>query len=208
MIPGEILFLVATAIFSATGVLATSRHSMDVLSLVIVGVVTAIGGGTIRDLLLDVPVFWLRAPEYLYVAAAAAAAAFFLERWIRETERLLLYLDGIAMAMFAALALNRVLAMGFSPGVATVMGILTGVGGGVIRDVVTDGQTILLRRELYITPILVGASVFYALRALTPLSPGTCTAVMMALTAGLRLGSLRFGWGFPDWLVHDRPSRD
>jgi uncharacterized membrane protein YeiH len=208
MIPGEILFLVATAIFSATGVLATSRHSMDVLSLVIVGVVTAIGGGTIRDLLLDVPVFWLRAPEYLYVAAAAAAAAFFFERWIRETERLLLYLDGIAMAMFAALALNRVLAMGFSPGVATVMGILTGVGGGVIRDVVTDGPTILLRRELYITPILVGASVFYALRALTPLEPGTCTAVMMALTAGLRLGSLRFGWGFPDWLVYDRPTRN
>lgn len=208
MTPGETLFLVATAIFSVTGVLATSRHSMDVLGLVVVGVVTAIGGGTIRDLLIDVPVFWLREPQYLYVAAGAAAAAFFFERWIRETERLLLYLDGIATAMFASLAMNRVLAMGFDPAVATTMGVVTAVGGGVIRDVVTDSETILLRRELYITPILVGALVFYALRELTTLPPQTATLAMMGVTAAIRVGSLHFGWFFPDWLVYQRRTRE
>lgn len=198
----ELLLTLGTAIFAITGVLAAARQSMDALSFVIIGVVTAIGGGTLRDLMLDVPVFWLQEPAYLYVSAAAAALTFFFERWIRETERLLLYLDGVATALFAALALQKTLGLGHGPGVATVMGVITGVGGGVIRDVVTGHPTILLRRELYITPILAGSAVYFALHELSRLDTDTLATMAIAIVALIRLGALRFGWAFPDWLTY------
>ena len=84
------LFLLATAVFSITGVLAAARQNMDVLGLVIIGMVTAIGGGTLRDMMLDVPVFWLADPTYTIVAAVAAALTFFFERRFRATEQALL----------------------------------------------------------------------------------------------------------------------
>ena len=93
------LFLLATAVFSITGVLAAARQNMDVLGLVIIGMVTAIGGGTLRDVMLDVPVFWLADPTYTIVAAIAAALTFFFERRFRATEQALLYLDGVATAI-------------------------------------------------------------------------------------------------------------
>ena len=201
----ELVLTLATAIFAITGVLAAVRQSMDALSFVIIGVITAIGGGTLRDMVLDVPVFWLQQPAYLYVSAGAAALTFFFERWIRETERLLLYLDGIATAMFAALALQKTLGLGYGAGIATVMGVITGAGGGVIRDVVTGHPTILLRRELYITPILAGSAAYFALRGFTSLDAGTLSVLAIALIAAIRLGAVRFAWAFPDWLTYRGP---
>lgn len=198
----ELLVTLATAIFAVTGVLAAARQSMDALSFVIIGVVTAIGGGTLRDLVLDVPVFWLLEPDYLTVPAVASALAFFFERWIRETERLLLYLDGIATAMFAGLALQKTLVLGHGAGVAVVMAVIAGAGGGIIRDVMTGHPTILLRRELYITPIIVGCSGYFVLREITPLGAGTLSTLAIAIIAAIRIGSVRWGWAFPDWLTY------
>src|SRR5688572_25367025 len=130
MTANDMLFQIATAVFAVTGVLAAARQNMDVMSFVIIGVVTAIGGGTLRDLMLDTRVFWLEDPTLLYVASAAAIATFFFEQIFRATYKALLYLDAFATAVFTILAIEKTLRLGFGPGVAVVMGVITGIGGG------------------------------------------------------------------------------
>ncbi|HZF26126.1 MAG TPA: TRIC cation channel family protein [Steroidobacteraceae bacterium] len=202
----ELLFLLGTAVFAVTGVLAAARQNMDVMSFVIIGVVTAIGGGTLRDLMLDQPLFWLAQPAYLSVAAGAALATFFFERRFRATLRGFLYLDAIATALYTVLAIEKTLRLGFSAGVAVIMGVITGIGGGVIRDLMTGQPTILMRRELYMTPILLGGVFYIALRATNWLEPAYVSALAMLAIAGMRLGAIRWGWAFPDWLTY-RPLR-
>ena len=196
-----VLFHVGAAVFAVTGVLAAARQNMDVMSFVIVGVVTAVGGGTLRDLMLDERLFWLEDSSYLYVAALAAVATFFFEQRFRATLRAFLYLDAIATALFTVLAIEKTLRLGFEPGIAVVMGVITGIGGGVIRDVLTGQPTILMRRELYMTPILLGGGLHVALRAMTPLDAAAGWLAMLTIVA-VRLGAIRWGWAFPDWLTY------
>ena len=199
--PTAIAFLLGTAVFAATGVLAAARQDMDALSVIVIGVVTALGGGTLRDVILDVPVFWLAQPLYLYVPVAASLATFFFERWLRSTERPLLYLDGFATSLFVILATGKSLGLGYGAGVSIVMGVITGVGGGLIRDVITGHPTILLSRELYITPILVGGSLYLWLRDAPFVEPGEATIAGATAIAVLRAGAIMWGWAFPDWLT-------
>jgi uncharacterized membrane protein YeiH len=178
---------------------------MDIMSFVIIGVVTAIGGGTLRDLMLNVPVFWLVDTTYLYVATAAALATFFFERRFRATLRALLYLDALATAVFTVLAIEKALGLGFRAGVSVVMGIITGIGGGLIRDVLTGQPTILMRRELYMTPILIGGALYVG--ALTQVTPAAASLLAIVAITAVRLGAIRWGWAFPDWLTY-KPGRD
>jgi len=204
--PSAVAFLFGTAVFAATGVLAAARQDMDALSVIVIGVVTALGGGTLRDVILDVPVFWLHQPLYLYVPVLASLGTFFFERWLRLTERSLLYLDGFASALFVVLAADKSLDLGHGAGVAIVMGVITGVGGGLIRDVITGHPTILLSRELYITPILVGGALYLLLRDAPFLDRGEATIAGATAIAVLRAGAIMWGWAFPDWLTY-RQSR-
>ncbi len=198
----ELLYLGGAAIFAATGVLAAARQDMDLLSLVIIGIVTAVGGGTMRDLMLDVEVFWISNPLTVYVASAAAVLTFFMERRARVTEKGLLYLDGIATALFAILATEKTLDLGHAPGIALVMGVITAIGGGLVRDVITGHPTVLMRRELYITPVLAGGLLHLALRGNTNLEPSTIAVASIILVAAIRVAALRFGWAFPAWLTY------
>lgn len=200
------MFLFGAAVFAITGVLAAARHNMDVLSFIVIGVVTATGGGTLRDLMLDQPLFWLSEPRYLYVAAAAAVATFFFERRFRATLRAFLYLDAIATAVYTVLSTENTLRLGFTPGIAVVMGVITGIGGGVIRDLMTGQETILMRRELYMTPILLGGMLYIVLRVGGVLEPASAAWLAMLAITAIRLAAIRWGWAFPDWLTY-RPLR-
>lgn len=175
---------------------------MDLLSLVIIGIVTAVGGGTIRDLMLDVEVFWIGNPITVSVAAVAAVLTFFMERRARVTEQMLLYLDGIATALFAILATEKTLLLGHHPSIALVMGVITAVGGGLLRDVITGHPTVLMRREIYITPVLAGGLLYLLLRSGTSLPSTSIVVASIVLVAALRVAALRFGWAFPVWLTY------
>ncbi|MCC6172902.1 MAG: trimeric intracellular cation channel family protein [Gammaproteobacteria bacterium] len=197
-----LLLQTGVAVFAITGVLAAARQNMDLLSLIVIGVVTAIGGGTLRDLMLDAPVFWLEDANYLYVSALAAIGTFVFEKRFRTTERALLYLDGVAAAVFAVLAAEKTLRLGFAPGVALVMGVITGIGGGLIRDVVTGHPTLLLRRELYMTPILAGGGLYLLLRGFTDLPLAVAQLAAMATITAVRSGAIRYDWEFPAALTY------
>lgn len=205
MTANEILFLLATGVFAITGVLAAARQNMDVMSFVIIGVVTAIGGGTLRDVVLGTQVFWLHDPAYLYVASAAAVATFFFERVFRATYNAFLYLDAVATAVFTILAAEKTLRLGFGPGIAIVMGVITGIGGGIIRDLLTGAPTILLRRELYMTPIIIGGALYVGARYVVEMPQIYVSSLAIAVIAAVRLAAIRWGWCFPDWLTY-RPA--
>ena len=206
MTSNEILFLIGAAVFAITGVLAAARQNMDVMSFIVIGVVTAIGGGTMRDLILGLRPFWLGQPAYLYVTSAAAVATFFFERRFRAGYNALLYLDALATAVFTIIATERTLHLGFEPGIAVLMGVITGIGGGILRDLLTSQPTILMRRELYMTPIIIGGALYCVTRKNAELAPLYVSLLAIVVITLVRLGAIRWQWAFPDWLTY-RPAK-
>ncbi len=116
------LGLLGIAAFSMTGVIAAGRKGMDIFSIVLLGVVTALGGGTLRDIILDTDIFWLNDLYYLWVSIAASALTFFLVRYVKHVLRLLLFVDAFGLSLFTVLAMEKTLSLGFSTPVAVLMG--------------------------------------------------------------------------------------
>lgn len=193
--------IIGTALFAITGVLAVTRRGLDVVGAAVLGMVTALGGGTMRDLIIDVTPFWIADFNYVWAAAAGALTAFWIGARFRNTYRGLLYLDALGVAMFAMTAADKVLLRGLSEPVAVIMGVLTGIGGGLIRDVLAGRQTLLMSREIYATPILLGCIAFVSLRSLVPMFeyPGVSG---FAIIAGLRAIAIYLHLEMPEWLTH------
>lgn len=160
--------MAGTAVFAISGVLAVTRRGLDVVGAVMLGLVTAIGGGTIRDLVVGIRPFWISDFNYAWAACAGALAAFWIGGLFRSALKGVLYLDALGAALFAIAAANKVLVLTGSAPVAVVMGVLTGIGGGLIRDVLAGRQTLLMGRDIYATPILFGCAAFVLLRLAAP----------------------------------------
>ena len=188
----------AVAVFGATGALAAARRKHDIVTFAFFAAVTGVGGGTLRDLLIDAPVFWVARPGYLVMCLAAAVAVWLLGR---RTWRmgLLLWLDAIGMAAYAVVGAAKALSLGVHPISAAVMGVLTACFGGIIRDVLANEPSVLLRREIYVTAALLGAGVFVAL-ATFGVDRLVAGGAGFIVALAIRGGALRFGWslhGFP-----------
>ena len=167
-LPFYVFELLGIAIFAITGVLAVTRRGLDVFAAIVLGLVTALGGGTMRDMIIRGPVFWLQDFNYVWAGIAGALAAFWIGWFFRSTYRGLLYLDALGAAIFTVLAAYKVLSYGLSAPTAVILGILTGIGGGLIRDVLAGRPTLLMSREIYATPILCGCTVFVTLHSFVP----------------------------------------
>jgi len=193
--------LFATVTFSVTGVLAARAHNMDLVGIIVVGVVTAVGGGTIRDMILAVPVFWVADANYLLAAVAAAVATFLARDRIQRRMQWLLYLDALGVAMFASLAVVKSLDLGLGAAPALVMGVITGIGGGIIRDLLTGRPTLIMSRDLYATPILFGVAVQLLLLRMPGVDPALATVIGGALIFGSRSAAVFLHWQMPDILT-------
>ena len=198
------LQMLGTAVFAVTGVLAVNRRGLDVFGGVVLGTVTSLGGGTIRDLIIRAPVFWLVDTNYLVVAIAAALVAFFASRMIRTTYALLLYLDALGAALFGIQATEKVLGLGHAPAIAVSMGVLTSIGGGLLRDVLAGRPTLLMSREIYATPILFGCALYAALRHIRP--GVTTLALAVAVIFCIRAAAIRWHVKMPAWLTSRDPE--
>ena len=193
--------MVGTAVFAITGVLAVTRRGLDVFGALVLGIVTALGGGTVRDLIIGARPFWLDDFNYVWAAAAGALAAFSIGSLFRNTYRGLLYLDAVGAALFAVTAANKVLSLNLSAPVAVAMGVLTGIGGGLIRDVLAGRPTLLMSREIYATPILLGCIAFVLLRGLTPPVP-YAAVIGAAIIFLVRALAIYRHLEMPPWLTH------
>jgi uncharacterized membrane protein YeiH len=155
----------AVAVFGATGALAAARRKHDFVTFAFFAAITGVGGGTMRDLLLDAPVFWVNRPDYLVACILAALAV-----WVFGTGqarlKVLLWLDALGMAAYSVVGAAKAISLGAPPISAIVMGVLTACFGGIIRDVLAEEPSVLLRRELYVSCAVIGAATFVALEAL------------------------------------------
>ncbi|MBW4483424.1 MAG: trimeric intracellular cation channel family protein [Tildeniella torsiva UHER 1998/13D] len=186
-----VLAQVGVAVFAVSGVLSAARQRLDIFSIVVVGLLTAIGGGTLRDVILNAPVFWLLDLTAFWVALGASFATFVGIRFILKLPlRLLSYLDAMGVALFAVQAIDKTLLFGYPAAVAVVMGLITSIAGGIIRDVVTHRPTLLLSRELYATPIVLGGILYVVLLHLMP-SP-FCRLIAMGVIFGIRAIAIRW----------------
>ena len=177
--------MLGTAVFAITGVLAIQKAGVDVFGAVVLGIITAIGGGTVRDLLLDQPIFWIADFNYIWVGLIAAALAFFLTKRFQQRYRLLLYLDGFAAALFGLVATEKVLGLHLAAPFAVMMGVLTSIGGGIVRDVLAGRTSLLMSREIYATPILLGCALYVLLRDVVP-NIQIAGWIALIFTSGLR----------------------
>jgi len=200
-VPFYYLEMLGTAVFAITGVLAVTRRGLDIIGAVVLGIVTALGGGTLRDLIIGAPPFWMLDFNYVWSALAGALAAFWIGSAFRNAYRGLLYLDAVGAALFAVSAANKVLLLSLGGPVAVTMGVLTGIGGGLIRDVLAGRQTLLMSREIYATPILIGCIVFVAIRTSAPQFP-YAAAIGFAIIFGVRALAIYRHLEMPVWLTH------
>ena len=193
--------LLGTMVFAMTGVIAVSRRGLDVVGAILLGLVTAVGGGTVRDALMHYPVFWFQDFSYVWAALVGALVAFFLTTIVQNMQRSLLYLDALGAALFTIAAANKVLLdPAFSAPVAVILGLLTGIGGGLLRDVLAGRQTLLMSREIYATPIVIGCTVFVTLRELVP-EFRHAGPVGASIIFGVRALAIWYRLELPAWLV-------
>ncbi|HWK14056.1 MAG TPA: trimeric intracellular cation channel family protein [Rhizobiaceae bacterium] len=192
------------AIFAATGALAASRKQLDFIGFLFLAAVTAIGGGTLRDVILDVPVFWVAHPQYIIACIVATVIVYFTAHLIESRYRLLLWLDAIGLAAYCVFGAWKGLIITGSPIVAVVMGMLTATAGGIIRDTLSGEPSVLLRPEIYVTAALAGSVVFTVLAGIG--APTLASAMGAFIGAfGVRAGALAYGWSFPPY--KSRPGR-
>lgn len=199
------LDLASIFVFALTGALAASRAQLDVVGFVFVACLTAVGGGTLRDLLLARPVIWVENPVFLAVASGAAVLVFFTAHRLESRIRTLAWLDACALAVAVPAGVGAALAMGQGWPIVLVMGITTGCMGGLMRDVVCNEVPLVLKQgELYVTCALTGAGA--AMLALTlGMAEAPALILCAAVTLALRAGSLAFGWRLPVYKA--RPPR-
>jgi uncharacterized membrane protein YeiH len=182
-------------VFALTGALAAARDKHDIITFWFFAVVTGIGGGTLRDLLMDAPVFWIGDATYLGIGFAAALAVWFLAPHL-ERAKTLIWLDAIGLAAYAVIGAAKAISLGVGPFIAVAMGVLTACFGGVIRDVLASQPSALLKREITISAALLAAGGFVALTfaGVPPLWAG---AVGALAGFGLRAGAIQYGWALP-----------
>jgi uncharacterized membrane protein YeiH len=192
------------AVFAATGALSASRKQLDIIGFLFLAGVTGIGGGTFRDLILGVPVFWVANPAYVLVCAVAAVVVFFTAHLVESRYRLLLWLDAVGLSAYCVLGAAKGLAATGSPTVAVVMGMLTATFGGILRDLLAGEPSVLLRPEIYVTAAMAGAAAYTVLTLAG--FPLLAAALIAAATAFVvRGGALKYGWTFPPY--RSRPGR-
>lgn len=190
-----VLDFAGVAVFAATGALAAARLKQDLVTAAFFAAITGVGGGTLRDLLIGAPVFWVQDWRYVAVCVAGAVAVWLIGA--REWRfRALLWLDAVGLAAYGVIGAAKAEAWGAPALICIVMGALTACFGGVVRDLLAGQPSILLRREITVSAALLAATVYVVA---TRLGLGDWPAAILASVLGfsLRAGALRWGWSLP-----------
>jgi uncharacterized membrane protein YeiH len=206
MTPAQALDFASVFVFALTGALVASRAQLDIIGFLFIASLTAVGGGTLRDVILGRDeVFWVAQPAYVGVACVAAVLVFFTAHLLESRLRAILWLDAVALSVAVAAGFAVARSLDASWPVLLMMGVTTGCLGGLMRDVVCNEVPLVLRQgELYVTAALAGAGAGVVTLALTG-APSAAFAACIATTFALRAGSMAFGWRLP--VYKSRPPR-
>lgn len=196
--------MAGTVAFAVTAVLAVAPKGVDIFGVLVMGVITAIGGGTLRDVIIDAPVFWGADLNYIWVAVAASLAAFSAHSLFtkKEVYTLMLYLDALGVALFGIQGTDKVWEVGFGVPVAPVLlGVVTAIGGGLIRDVLAGRQNLLMTRQLYAIPVLLGCAAFAFVLKYLPEQQVVGGMVCGLGIFAFRGAAIHWNLSVPDWLA-------
>ncbi|MET3725986.1 trimeric intracellular cation channel family protein [Sphingomonas trueperi] len=184
------LDMAGLSVFAASGALAGARKRLDFVGACFFALITATGGGTLRDVLIGAPIFWMHEPAPVLLCVAVGVAAWLVPlRW--WPERGLEWLDAVGLAAYAVYGAGKALAYGINPAPAVAAGVITGCVGGIIRDITAGVPSVLMRHELYVTAALSGAGLFVALSVLGMPAPWPAA---LATTLGFALRGAAIRW--------------
>ena len=163
------LDIIGTLVFAISGAMAAASKKLDLFGAAFIAFVTAVGGGTIRDLLLGVaPVGWMRDTTYIYIILAGVAITFLFMKWVRKLRKTLFLFDTIGIAVFTILGLSKALILEVAPIIAVMMGMFSAVLGGVIRDILINEIPLIFRKEIYAMACIAGGTLFILLQGVVP----------------------------------------
>lgn len=200
--PTIVITVIGVTAFAISGVIAGARQDANILTVFVLGVVTAIGGGTVRDIILNIPVFWVQDFTVVWIAILASLMAFLFSSVFREKMwKVLLYADAIGVAFFSVAAIDKSLALGASGEVAVIMGFVTACTGGIIRDLLTGRPPMVIAsEELFVTPVLIGGILYVLLLTAAPQYATEWSVFALCFIFGFRSIAIETGLQFPKWL--------
>lgn len=191
------LDIIGTFVFAISGVLTASEKKMDAFGSAVIALITALGGGTLRDILIgSQPVGWMMDLNYLYVVLAALVFCYFFKTRIMRLTKTMFLFDTIGIGLFAVLGVQKTLAFGLSPAIAIMMGAVSAVFGGVLRDVLSNRVPLIFRKEIYATACLAGGALYFGLTK-TDLSETWNIWIAVVVVMGIRIMAVKKGWGLP-----------
>ncbi|OUD08522.1 hypothetical protein BVC71_13575 [Marivivens niveibacter] len=199
------LDMFATVVFAITGALTASRKEMDILGFLWLGAAAGVGGGTIRDLILDQPVFWTVSPTPLIVSLCAAAAMHFIAPIFQSRLTAITWLDAFGMAFAATAGTIKCIGLETTGIVAVVLGVFSASAGGIIRDLLGQEPSIVLRKDIYVSAAAAGATTLVLLNA-AGVSIEIASVCGFCTALGLRGAAIAFGWTLP--VYKSRPARN
>ena len=191
-----ILEMLGTLAFAISGIRLASAKRFDWFGAYVVGFTTAIGGGTLRDVMLSMTPFWMLDSIYLVVTAVALGIVIVLGRYLIRLNNTFFIFDAIGLGLFTVVGIEKTLAAGFPLWVAVIMGTLTGAAGGVLRDILINEEPLIFRKEIYALACVFGGVVFWACGQM-----GITGAVLQITTAAaviaLRIVAVHYGLKLP-----------
>ncbi|WP_245297159.1 MULTISPECIES: trimeric intracellular cation channel family protein [Rhodomicrobium] len=190
------LDIIGVAVFATTGALVASRKQMDLIGFALLATLTGIGGGTVRDIVLDRPVFWLMDQSYLVICMVVATISFFAAHLIQRRYPVLLWLDAVGLGAYGVLGAHVAVQSGAGLIVAAALGVITATFGGMMRDVLSQETPLILKQELYATAALAAAATYLGA---VGLGASTWMAAVIGVAAGfaLRAGAIQWNWSLP-----------
>ncbi len=191
-----IIDILGTLSFSISGVLTAVKKRMDPFGIFIIAFVTAVGGGTLRDILIDAPVFWMYDLRFIYILAGASVIAIIFRRKLGYIRKSLFLFDTIGIALYTIIGVEKGIAAGFPPLICVTLGTLSACFGGVIRDILCNEIPIIFRKEIYATACIAGAFAYFGLQY-TPLSKVAVVLISGSLVIVIRVLAVTFKISLP-----------
>jgi uncharacterized membrane protein YeiH len=188
--------VLAAVVFAVSGALVASRKSLDVMAFMWFAVITGVGGGTVRDLILNVPVFWVQSPVYVSACLVTALVMHFVAPLVESRYKTLVWFDAFGLALVTIAGTVKASDVGAPALIAIAMGAVTGCVGGIIRDTLGHVPSVLLGREIYITASVLGACAYIGFNGLGVGRPAAMVAGFL-VTFGVRGLAIKFGWSLP-----------
>lgn len=202
-----IIEVIGTFAFAISGIRLAAYKQFDLFGAYTVGLVTAIGGGTLRDLLLDIPVFWMQTWSYLAVTGVALAVVVLFRKILISMNKTLFIFDTVGLALFVVIGIQKTIAADYSMWVAIVMGAITGSFGGIVRDILINEEPLFFRKDIYATACIAGGMVYW-LSDVAGLSDIACQSVCGAVIIIIRMLAIHYNWSLPQLKYTPGQHRD